>query len=71
MIKKIRQQAMAKSVRASLTMNQKPCAGRESSGILVVAIAVEMMTSSGTDASRVTNPISTRNPHTISKTPTT
>jgi small neutral amino acid transporter SnatA (MarC family) len=52
---------MAKSVRA-LTMNQKPCPERVNSGILVVTIAVEMMSSSGTAALRTHTPSKTSSP---------
>jgi hypothetical protein len=39
---KINDISMEKSLRASLTVNQKPCRGRDIPGILVVAIAVEI-----------------------------
>lgn len=61
---------MAKSVRASLTMNQNPWAARDSSGIFVVAMAVQITISSGIAANRVTSPIKTRRPQKISNVPT-
>ncbi len=69
-MRKIKQQNMAKSVRASLTMYQKPWLARNNSGIFVVAIAVVMTMNRGMDASLVHNPIKSRNPHRISKVPT-
>ena len=61
---------MAKSVRASLTMYQKPWFARNNSGIFVVAIAVVITMSRGMDTSLVHSPTRTRRPHRISKAPT-
>ena len=61
---------MTKSVRASLTIYQHPWFARDSSGILVVAIAVVMMINKGIDAARVHTPNRTGPPQTISKPPT-
>ncbi len=61
---------MAKSVRASLTIYQKPWLARNNSGTLVVAIAVVITINSGMDASLVHNPNSSRMPHRTSKVPT-
>src|SRR5208282_3000684 len=69
-IRKSSEQNMAKSVRASLTMNQKPWLARKTSGTFVVAMAVVITTNSGTAVSRVQRPSSTQRPHTISKPPT-
>ena len=55
-------------MRASWAIFQKPWFMRI--GIFVVAIAVSMMATSGTAASRVSSPMSTSAPHTISKPPT-
>ena len=46
-IRKISEHSIAKSVRASLTMNQNPCEARDSSGILVVTMAVVITIRSG------------------------
>ena len=46
--------SIAKSVRASLTMNQNPWPARINSGIFVVAMAVQMITRRGTAAMRST-----------------
>jgi hypothetical protein len=51
-------------------MNQKPWLGRETSGIFVVAMAVQITIRSGIAATRVTRPIRIRNPQMISKVPT-
>lgn len=69
-MRKIKQQSMAKSVRASLTMYQKPWLARNNSGTFVVAIAVVITMSSGIDTSLVHSPIKSRRPHRISKVPT-
>jgi hypothetical protein len=69
-IKKSSEQNIAKSVRASLTMYQKPWPARNSSGTFVVAIAVVITISRGTADALVQSPRSTRIPHTISKLPT-
>ena len=61
-IRKISEQSIAKSVRASLTMNQKPWVGRVSSGSLVVTMAVVMMIKRGREAARVQRPMRTRKP---------
>lgn len=66
-IRKSKQQNIAKSVRASLTIYQNPCVGRNSSGIFVVAIAVEMTISSGMAAIRVLRPNNTSKPLTINR----
>jgi hypothetical protein len=70
MIKKRRAINIEKSVRASLTMNQNPWPGLNNSGIFVVAIAVQMMTKSGTEARRTNNPMMINIPQIISKVPT-
>ena len=62
--------SIAKSVRASLTMNQNPWPARINSGIFVVAMAVQIITRRGTAARRVHNPASTSSPQTISNVPT-
>jgi hypothetical protein len=46
-IRKIKEQNIEKSVRASLTIYQNPWLGRNNSGILVVAIAVEITITNG------------------------
>jgi hypothetical protein len=70
MIRKMRDMSMEKSVRASLIMNQNPWPGLDNSGILVVAIAVQMMINNGIEAMRTVNPIRTSKPQIISKVPT-
>ena len=69
-MRKTRQQNMAKSVRASLTMYQKPWLARNSSGTFVVAIAVVITASSGIDTSLVPSPSKSRSPQRTSKLPT-
>jgi len=61
---------MAKSVRASLTMYQKPWFARNNSGTFVVAIAVVITISSGMDTSLVPSPSKSRKPQRTSKVPT-
>ena len=65
-IRKRRHISMAKSVRASLTMNQNPWPARVNSGIFVVTMAVEMMIRRGITVMRVYTPASTSSPQTIS-----
>ena len=69
-IRKSKLIVIAKSVLASLTMNQKPWFGRNNSGILVVAIAVRITIRSGMLATLVKRPIKISKPHAISKVPT-
>src|ERR1017187_4418785 len=69
-MRKTKQQNMAKSVRASLTMYQKPWLARNNSGIFVVAIAVVITISSGMDTILVHSPTTSRRPHRTSKVPT-
>lgn len=69
-IKNSSEQNIAKSVRASLAIYQNPWFVRNSSGILVLAIAVQMMMNNGIDASRVKSPSNTNAPQRISKNPT-
>lgn len=69
-IRNISAQNIAKSVRASLTMYQKPWFGRSSSGIFVVPIAVVITTSRGTADKLVQSPSKTRSPQAISNEPT-
>jgi hypothetical protein len=66
-IRKSKEQNIAKSVRASLTMYQTPWLGRNSSGIFVVTIAVVMMMNSGAAAALVPRPSKTSRPQTIFK----
>ena len=70
LIRKSKLIVIAKSVLASLTMNQKPWSGRTNSGILVVAIAVRMTIKSGMLAILVNSPIRTSKPQATSKLPT-
>jgi hypothetical protein len=70
LIRKSRLITIAKSVLASLTMNQNPCSGRHNSGIFVVAIAVRITIRSGMLAILVNKPIKTRKPQAISNVPT-
>ncbi len=67
---------MAKSVRDSACMDQKPTrvetdVARHSSGTLVVARATSMIPMSGITASRVNSPRRTRTAQAISMAPTT
>jgi len=64
------EQNIAKSVRASLTMYQKPWWARNSPGIFVVVMAVAITINSGIAAALVHSPRSTMKPQTISKAPT-
>jgi len=61
---------MAKSVRASLTMYQKPWFARNSSGTFVVVIAVVITISSGMDTILVPSPSTSRRPQRTSNVPT-
>src|SRR5208337_2969744 len=70
LIRKSKLNVIAKSVRASLTMNQKPWLRWNSSGILVVAIAVRITSNNGMLASLVTSPTRPRNPQITANAPT-
>jgi hypothetical protein len=69
-IRNSNEQNIAKSVRASLTVYQKPWLALTNSGTFVVAMAIVITMSSGTAVTFVQKPNSTKIPHTISKVPT-
>jgi hypothetical protein len=69
-IRNSNEQNIAKSVRASLTVYQKPWLALTNSGTFVVAMAIVITMSSGTAVTLVQKPNSTKIPHTISKVPT-
>jgi hypothetical protein len=69
-IRKSNEQSIAKSVRASLTINQNPWFARNSSGIFVVLMAVVITIINGTAEALVQSPSNIRKPHKISKVPT-
>ena len=69
-MRKTKQQNMAKSVRASLTMYQKPRLARNNSGTFLVAIAVVITISKGIDAILVPSPSTSRKPQRTSNVPT-